>query len=396
MPGFAPVHCLGANGTEAFMEPTRSRATPARNLLWLREEDIDELQPEVVIAQAAKFVARNVAQAASLGGRLRHTASSRVRWHEAAQVPLSDTTNPHDFFARSSSKGNPMNCIQEMPAFHGRNRFHQPFTHLEIADQIQVLLDAHGQENLLRPRTVVSVATRQERALLTRMAVRQLGEGGFQLRSILGVKQKHLEYLTARWVAEGHSPLTLHTRLSHIRWLMAATGKPGFVLDPSAYGIGPRSPLKSLSGSSPTQSANELLDPGALDRVRALDPHVATQFRVIVEFGLSVPEALNLLPDLADEGDGLRVLAATGGKHARKVPIESSSQREALDEAREASRNCSRGTLIPQGVSLKSATNRFYYILRRAGVTGTGITPRVFRTQPRPPAGRKDSDAQPG
>lgn len=274
-----------------------------------------------------------------------------------------------------------MNKIQDHPAYYGRNAYATPFTVLDVTSQIRVLVDSLGQEHLLRSK-VVSTKTANDRSLICSMIFKQLAEGGFKPRSVLGISAKHIEYLARRWEQEALSPATIQTRFSLLRWFAAAIGKGGLIRDPSYYGLAKPSFARVLVAqedkSWSTQNVN-IQD--VLSKVEPIDNIVAVQLRLMHEFGLRLREAILMRPALSHVGDTLRVEEGTKGGRTRVVLIRYDTQLQALELAKAMSRHCRKGSLVPEGHNFDTTRNRFYYVMRLCGITKSqlGVTSHGLR-----------------
>lgn len=274
-----------------------------------------------------------------------------------------------------------MISIQETQAFHGRNCYSTPFQALNIESQIRVLVDALGRQHLHRPK-VVSTKTCNERHLFSLLVFRQLGEGGFKPRSVLGLSSAHIGYLAKRWEQEKLSPPTIQTRFSFLRWLTSAIGKAGMVRDPSTYGVPESVYSRNLTAQlDKSWSAKKIDILDVVAKAEQIDSLVALHLRLMHEFGLRLREAILLRPLIAHAGDFLRVEEGTKGGRSRVVPIRYESQLEVIRIATEVSRNLPKGRLVPVGGNFDTTRNRFYYVMKKLGLTKAdlGVTGHGLR-----------------
>lgn len=262
-----------------------------------------------------------------------------------------------------------MMSIKDLPAYRGRNFANRPFESLAPQTQLRVLIEALGHQHQYRNK-VVSHRTCDARLSELGLCIRQLGEGGFKLRSLMGLGQRHIAHLAQRWTSEGIAAATMQTRFSHLRWLAAALGKGGLVRDPESYDVPPEQARRHLVAQQDKSWSAHGVDPAErIAVIEAIDPQVALQVRLMFEFGLRAKEAILIRPQLAHIGDYLRVEEGTKGGRTRLVPIRNESQRAAIEAAKEAARHGSRGTLIREGSSFKRAKNRLYYVCKKVGLT---------------------------
>lgn len=274
-----------------------------------------------------------------------------------------------------------MIAIHDHQAFHGRNCYSTPFQALDIKAQIRVLTDALGRQHLHRNK-VVSTKTCNERHLCSLLFFRQLKEGGFKLRSTLGLTPTHIAHLAKRWEQEKLSASTIQTRFSHLRWLAAATGKAGMVRDPTSYGVPETVSSRGMAGlSDKSWTAKNVDIMEVISKVEAIDSLVALHLRLMHEFGLRLREAILLRPLISHAGQFLRIEEGTKGGRSRIVPIRYESQIEVLRVATEMSRNFPKGRLVPAGANFDTTRSRFYYVMKKLGITkaALGVTGHGLR-----------------
>jgi integrase len=106
---------------------------------------------------------------------------------------------------------------------------------------------------------------------------------------------------------------------------------------------------------------------------------VALQLELQAAFGLRAREAMQLRPQLADQGSYLAVNLGTKGGRDRVVPIRSDYQRDVLERAKALAGNRSASTMAPDK-TLAQWKNRYYAVLRACGITrAEGITSHGLR-----------------
>jgi integrase len=204
------------------------------------------------------------------------------------------------------------------------------------------------------------------------------------VRSVLSLNQSHVAYLAKRWEEEGVVPATMQTRFSQLRWLAAAIGKPGLVREPSAYGIAEAASSRVLVAQEDKSWSAKAVDIDQLiAKASEIDRLVAVQMRLIEEFGLRLREALLMRPMISHVSDTLRVEEGTKGGRSRVVPIRYQSQLDALELAKETARTLPKGRLVPAGKSFAQAVSRFYYVMKKLGITRSqlGVTVHGLRHQ---------------
>lgn len=276
-----------------------------------------------------------------------------------------------------------MNSIHQHPAHFGRNAYGVPVRNLDIEKQVRVLVDALGQFHLKRHK-LVSTKTASDRHVVSLLVFRQLREAGYALKSVFGLSRKHIGVLAKLWESQSLCAATMQTRFSHLRWLAKAIGKEGLVSAPTDYGVAPEAVERTYAAEvDKSWSTNNVEVDAILAKVAALDSLVACQLRLMYEFGLRAKEAILIRPALSHAGDSLRVEEGTKGGRSRVVPIRYEGQIAALEAAKVMAKSCKRGTLIPVGATYDMARNRFYYVVRLAGISKAmlGVTSHGLRHQ---------------
>ena len=86
-----------------------------------------------------------------------------------------------------------------------------------------------------------SYATQADRLRMLQLSANQLHESGFRDLRASGLKPKHVEALSRRWLDEGLNPGTIKNRMVQLRWWAQKVGKDSIVADDNkAYGIAER------------------------------------------------------------------------------------------------------------------------------------------------------------
>lgn len=171
-----------------------------------------------------------------------------------------------------------------------------------------------------------SHATQADRLQALTLFSRQLREAGFFQMTASSLKGRHVEALLKRWRAEGLSAGTLKNRLAHLRWWAEKVGKAGIIpADNSALGIPERRFVTN------EDKARQL---GASLVERVTDPYVRASLGLQEAFGLRREESIKFRPSFADQTRHILLKGSwTKGGRERVVPITSSEQRAALNEA---------------------------------------------------------------
>jgi len=179
--------------------------------------------------------------------------------------------------------------------------------------------------------------TQRGRESTLRLIARQLREMGHQQMTARSLKEKHVQILSRRWLAENLSPGTMKNRMVQMRWWAEKIGKAGlFPADNSELGI----PNRQFTTNE--NKAREL-DEEKLSRVS--DARTILSLRLQLAFGLRREEAIKFQPSYADRGDHILLLGSwTKGGLERSIPITSPEQRAVLDEVHKLAGS---GSLIP-------------------------------------------------
>lgn len=277
-----------------------------------------------------------------------------------------------------------MKSIQTTGANFGQNRFGAPFAALDIKRQLQVLIEEFGQAHLLRDKRA-SYRTAKARAYVTHSAINELRTGGYKIKSLLNIDQRHITVIVGRWLQRGLSASTLQTRFSALRWLAAAIGKAGLVRDPSFYGVPPEAVTRTYVATEDKSWRSHGVNSGEVIQAAAKeDEWVSTQLELMDAFGLRMAESILLRPAHARTKSVLRIEEGTKGGRTRLVPIETERQEQAFQRALELSKRSARGNLVPPGKGVQQAKDRLYYVVRhKLGISkaSKGVTPHGLRHQ---------------
>ena len=206
-----------------------------------------------------------------------------------------------------------------------------------------------------------SYATQHDRERILTLIGDQLREGGFHNLRATGIRTKHVDYLVARWQAEGLSAGTLKNRMAVLRWLAEKIGKDNIVArENSTYGIADRQYVTNIS------KAREL---NAAALAKVADPYTAYSLRLQEAFGLRREESIKIRPNWADRGDVLHLKPSwTKGGKERDIPILTDAQRALLDEVKQFTAGQGQGSLIPADKTYKEQLNRFKAQTAQAGI----------------------------
>jgi integrase len=205
-----------------------------------------------------------------------------------------------------------------------------------------------------------ALTTQRQRKNMLLQAVDQLGELGFKIQSLHGLKPKHIYALVDHWHEEGINPRSMANRMCGIRWALEKCGKHGMIAKLNAeLGIVTERDLTIDRAYKITQ---EMLEQFPSKRMRL-------SVRLMAEFGLRRKEALMFTPSVADKGDFIALHAkwCKGGR-SRVIEVETASQRALLDEARALVGNTS--MIGDDAVKYSQANDSLGYCgLKKAGLS---------------------------
>lgn len=201
------------------------------------------------------------------------------------------------------------------------------------------------------------------------LGFRQLRELGCKLKDVRQFKGRHMRILVDHWVAEGLSASVIQNRISIFRSFCGWIGKPGMILPSVHYVTDPKRVTRSSIASRDHSWSAQGVDPvQVMDQVRQIEPWVAMALILQWALGLRVRESLMFRPWLADLGQLVDVTRGTKGGRQRTIKMTESRQRAVLDEAK-AFVSGKDASIAPVALTLKQAKNRFYTVLRQAGIT---------------------------
>ncbi len=131
-----------------------------------------------------------------------------------------------------------------------------------------------------------SFGTQADRLHILDLIADQLHEAGYRNLHATGLKPKHVEALTKRWVAESLNPGTIKNRMAQLRWWAEKIGRRNVVArDNATYGIENRT---LVSGDDKSRT----LTPTDLSRIT--DPYTAMSLRLQAAFGLRRAESIKI------------------------------------------------------------------------------------------------------
>lgn len=202
-----------------------------------------------------------------------------------------------------------------------------------------------------------SYVTQKNRLTNLELFSKQLHEMGFRRMKATSLREKHVNALVNRWLAEQISPKTIHNRMSFLRWWAQKISKTNVVHNNSHYGI----PKRDYNNK---ESKAQTLDEHKLARIE--DEYVKASLQLQAAFGLRREESIKFIPNYADQGNHIRLKASwcKGGK-ARTLPIRHPEQRAALEHAKTIAGN---GSLIPSYLNYVQQQNCYEKATARVGL----------------------------
>jgi site-specific recombinase XerC len=238
---------------------------------------------------------------------------------------------------------------------------------------------------------VASIRTQEYSLQVIRETCRRLHTLGFYLADVNGLSRKHIDAVVGSWHSQGLTNKTMQNQFSRIKIFVGWLGKPWLVSEEGAIGHLPGVDPKSLkvrtiadASKSWTENGIDLAD--VIKRATSEDPRLGAMLTLGIAFGLRKKEMLRIKPWKADKGISLEIdgSVAKNGRY-RNIAFEAEefgqAQRLALDQAKRICRKYD--TLGWPGLSFKQAENKYYYHLKRLGITkfDSGVTGHGLRAE---------------
>ena len=192
---------------------------------------------------------------------------------------------------------------------------------------------------------------------------------GYKIEHITNLKEKHLLAVFHHLEEQEQSPATIQNKISIMRVFCEWIGKHGMVKDSAFYVTDASSVRRSMVAKEDKSwdgKGIDLMD--KLPEIKEYDPTVAIQLELCWAFGLRAKEAMMLRAAVSHEGDFLMVREGTKGDRSRVVPVTNGVQKEVLRRAKELS-DKKTGFLGTRGHTLMQKRNRFYYVMKKFGIT---------------------------
>ena len=238
---------------------------------------------------------------------------------------------------------------------------------------------------------VASLRTQEYSWQVVSETCRRLHSLGFYLTDVSGLTRKHIDAVIAAWHSQGLSNKTIQNQFSRLKVFAGWLQKPWLVSPDGASGHLPGMDPKSLQvrtvadeSKSWTQNGIDVAD--MIRRARTEDERLGAMLLLGIAFGLRKKEMLRIKPWKADKGMSLDIdrSVAKNGRY-RNIPFEAGrcgeAQRMALDHAKSVCRKYD--TLGWVGKTFKQNENKYYYHLKRLGITmaDAGVTGHGLRAE---------------
>jgi site-specific recombinase XerD len=238
---------------------------------------------------------------------------------------------------------------------------------------------------------VASSRTQEYAEQLMNETCRRLHKLGFLLDDVTALKEKHIEAVVKSWHAQGLSNKTMQNQFSRLKIFCGWMGKPDIV---KAGGVKAYLPdvapetlkVRTYAVESKSWSANGVSISEKIQEALLKDQRSGAMLLCGLAFGLRKKEMLRIKPWKADKGVSLDIdgSVAKNGRF-RSISLQTGdfgvSQRWALDFAKRLCKKTE--TLGWPGLTIKQAENRYYYFLKRLGLTklDAGVTGHGLRAE---------------
>lgn len=202
----------------------------------------------------------------------------------------------------------------------------------------------------------------------------------YTLESVHNLKQKHLVAVFNFLEEEGQSPSTIQGKISIMRTFCEWIGKPGMVVQSTAYVKDKGSVRRSMVATEDKSWEGKGVDAEKVfEEMRGKYPLEAMWLELCLAFGLRVQEAVMLRPNVAHEAESIWLREGTKGDRPRVVPVPIEVKENVLARAK-AMANKKTGRLGKPGKTVEQNIQRLYYIMRlfkltlaKSGVSAHGL-----------------------
>lgn len=250
-------------------------------------------------------------------------------------------------------------------------------TNLEPANQIWEKRLRESAKNVLSQKSggrgLVSSATRDKRHEMLRKIFVTLNKTlGHGIEDARNLKQRHVQVLVKHWTSQGHSPATIDVKLSVLRTLTEGLGKRGVVDSLDSYIPGYRHAYKRKEREAQVSTVDFW---PVWERAYREDRYVGMQLLLMMSFGVAIEEAIQFRPVMDDyRGEGMFIEVRNGrdNRRPRAIAVDSEMRKAVLAALKNfiAKRYVDvKASVCNPERTLKQNVNRFYYILRKVGVS---------------------------
>lgn len=246
----------------------------------------------------------------------------------------------------------------------------------QLLRSVESVIDAHGLTRVNGK--VSSLRTIEFSRQVMKESCRRLDGLGFLLNEITSLKEKHIDALVQSWHAQGLSNKTMQNQLSRLRIFAGWIGKPEIIKRGGLPAYLPEVEAKTLTVKTYSDESKSWSGRGVnvvemYLKAKLEDARLGGMILMGLAFGFRKKENLRIKPWKADAGNELRVdgSVAKNGRF-RSIPIDTTTaygqfQRWVLDEVKSL---CKKNeTLGWPGLTYKGSENRYYYFMRKLGIT---------------------------
>ena len=243
-----------------------------------------------------------------------------------------------------------------------------------LLESIDLLLAKHGEQRTNGQ--IASARTQQARRQVLGQVARCLYDLGYQLKTIQGLDNRHVDALIGNWYGTGVQAKTLQNYVSVLRRLCEWIGKPGVIPEQNCLfellpGVETEElKVRTFAVESKSWTENGIDVVAKIMLADSIDKRFGAMLRLGLAFGLRRKEQLRIKPYDADGGAKLYIRAnvAKSGRD-RDIEILEEFQREALHHAKKIT---GKGKILGwEGLSYEQAINKYNYLMgKRLGITG--------------------------
>lgn len=228
-----------------------------------------------------------------------------------------------------------------------------------------------------------SAATQSYRHDCLHLAFAQLWEIGYKLREPENLSERHVDLIVRHWGESKLAASTLQTRIAVLNVFSRWIGKPGIVKNHREYFPEGDSRRTSIAQKDLSWDAHNINAKKVIAVASRMDERFGVMLELQLRFGLRMKESCELRPNrsLVDSGQAIEIYEGTKGGRLRRIEILTKEQRDAFDRARYLAADGKTGRLRWPGQTWSQARNRFYWYMRKMGLTRAelGVTAHGLR-----------------